>query len=51
LKFDKPTHIDIVCTVLKREPKEIWQYMLKLEMINAIEQLEGKMFIKKLEVE
>lgn len=47
LEFDKPKHIDIVCSLLDEEPGKVWQYLLSLEIKNAVVQLEGKLFIKK----
>jgi DNA processing protein len=47
LEFDKPKHIDIVCSLLNEEPGKVWQHLLSLEIKNAVVQLEGKLFIKR----
>lgn len=47
LEFDKPSHIDIVCSLINEDPKIVWQHLLELELKDAVVQLEGKMFIKK----
>ena len=48
LEFDKPQHVDVVCAILKEQPHNMWQHLLALEMKNAVLQLEGKMFIRKM---
>jgi DNA processing protein len=49
LEFDKKKHIDIVCSLLKEEPARVWQDLLSLEIKGAVQQLGGKMFIKRFE--
>lgn len=49
LEFDKQKHIDIVCSLLNEEPAKVWQDLLSLEIKGAIQQLQGKMFIKRFE--